>query len=152
MGFFNIFDIAASGMSAQRIRMNVISSNLANADTTRTPEGGPYRRKDVVFVSDPLDGTAKSFGDFLRCAVFGAGKQAQGVRVMEIVEDKKPFRKVYDPYHPDADKDGYVLYPNVDVVEEMVNLISASRSFEANVTAFNSAKDMVLKLLEMGRV
>ncbi len=152
MGFFNIFDIAASGMSAQRIRMNVISSNLANADTTRTPEGGPYRRKDVVFVSDPLDGTAQSFGDFLRRAVFGAGKQAQGVRVMEIVEDKKPFRKVYDPYHPDADKDGYVLYPNVDVVEEMVNLISASRSFEANVTAFNSAKDMVLKLLEMGRV
>jgi len=151
MGFFSVFDIAASGMTAQRIRMNVISSNLANADTTRTPEGGPYRRKDVVFVPASLEKPSGDFGDYFRRMLFESNRP-EGVRVLDIVEDKKPFRKVYDPYHPDADKDGYVLYPNVDVVEEMVNLISASRSFEANVTAFNSAKDMVLKLLEMGRV
>ncbi len=151
MGFFSVFDIAASGMTAQRIRMNVISSNLANADTTRTPEGGPYRRKDVVFVPASLEKPSGDFGDYLRRMLFESNRP-EGVKVLDIVEDKKPFRKVYDPYHPDADKDGYVLYPNVDVVEEMVNLISASRSFEANVTAFNSAKDMVLKLLEMGRV
>lgn len=90
------------------------------------------------------------FGDYFRKAVFSENV-AEGVKVIDVIEDQRPFRKVYDPYHPDADKDGYVSYPNVDVVEEMVNLLSASRSFEANVTAFNSAKDMVLKTLEIGR-
>ncbi len=151
MGFFDIFKISASGMSAQRLRMNVISSNLANADTTRTPEGGPYRRKDVVFAAVRLDKPYKSFGDYIE-SLISPSYQPEGVKVVEIVEDKKPFRKVYDPYHPDADKDGYVTYPNVDVVEEMVNLISASRSFEANVTAFNSAKDMILRTLDIARV
>ena len=151
MGFFDIFKIAASGMSAQRLRMNVISSNLANADTTRTPEGGPYRRKDVVFAAVRLDKPYQSFGDYIE-SLISPSYEPEGVKVVEIVEDNKPFRKVYDPYHPDADKDGYVTYPNVDVVEEMVNLISASRSFEANVTAFNSAKDMILRTLDIARV
>lgn len=150
MTFFSVFKIAASGMSAQRVRMNVISSNLANAETTRTPEGGPYRRKDVVFMPVSVEKEPESFGDYLRRMIFRSS-ESEGVKVLEIIEDKKPFRKVYDPYHPDADEDGYVTYPNVDVVEEMVNLLSASRSFEANVTAFNSAKDMVLKTLEIGR-
>ncbi len=150
MSFFDVFDIAASGMSAQRLRMNVISSNLANANTTRTPEGGPYRRKDVVFMAARLGRTEGGFGEYLRRMLFSPS-EPEGVKVVEIVEDQKPFRKVYDPYHPDADKEGYVLYPNVDVVEEMVNLLSASRSFEANVTAFNSAKDMVMKTLEIAR-
>ncbi len=150
MGFFSIFRVAASGMASQRVRMNVISSNLANANTTRTPEGGPYRRKDVIFMSTDVD-RPESFGDFIRRAVF-SDREVEGVKVLEIVEDPSPFRKVYDPYHPDADKDGYVSYPNVDVVKEMVNLLSASRSFEANVTAFNAAKSMVMKTLEIGRV
>ncbi len=150
MGFFDIFAIASSGMRAQRIRMNVITSNLANAYTTRTPEGGPYRRKDVVFASKMIDGSSNLFEIIFKSII--SQKEPVGVYVVDIVEDKKPFKMVYDPGHPDANKNGYVAYPNIDVVEEMINLISASRSFEANVTAFNSAKDMVLKTLDLGRV
>jgi len=138
-------------MRAQRLRMNVISSNLANAYTTRTPEGGPYRRKDVVFAPSPVDDGAGLFEQIFR-SIINNEKEPEGVKVVDIVEDKRPFKMVYDPGHPDANKDGYVAYPNVDVVEEMINLISASRSFEANVTAFNSAKDMILKTLDIGRV
>ncbi len=151
MSFLNIFKIASSAMRAQRIRMNVISSNLANAYTTRTPEGGPYRRKDVVFAPSPVDGEGGLFEQIFR-SIINNEKEPEGVKVVDIVEDRKPFKMVYDPGHPDANKDGYVAYPNVDVVEEMINLISASRSFEANVTAFNSAKDMILKTLDIGRV
>lgn len=138
MGVFRIFDIASSGMYAQRIRMNVIASNLANANTTRTPEGGPYRRKDVVFI--PENNIYYNMG------------LPVGVKVGAIVDSKKPFRMVYDPDHPDADSNGYVKYPNVDVVEEMVNMMSAVRSYEANVTVFNGAKDMVLKAIDVLRV
>ncbi len=151
MSFLNIFKIASSGMRAQRIRMNVISSNLANAYTTRTPEGGPYRRKDVVFAPSPLDSNMSPFEQIFR-SIINNGKEVEGVKVVDIVEDRSPFKMVYDPGHPDANKDGYVAYPNVNVVEEMINLISASRSFEANVTAFNSAKDVILKTLDIGRV
>ncbi len=138
MGVFRIFDIASSGMYAQRIRMNVIASNLANANTTRTPEGGPYRRKDVVFIPESN-------------IYYNMGLPV-GVKVGTIVDSKKPFRMVYDPDHPDADSSGYVKYPNVDVVEEMVNMMSAVRSYEANVTVFNGAKDMILKAIDVLRV
>lgn len=138
MGVFKIFAIASSGMSAQRTRMNVIASNIANVNTTRTPEGGPYVRKEVVFV--PESNIYYSMG------------RPVGVRVLKIVASNKPFRIVYDPYHPDADENGYVRYPNVDVIEEMVNMMSSVRSYEANVTVFNGAKDMVLKTIELLRV
>lgn len=126
--------VSATGLEAQKIRLNTIASNLANINSTRTPEGGPYRRKDVVFMSYFYDSTA------------------YGVDVKEIVEDKRPFRVVFDPSHPDADKDGYVKYPNINPMEEMVNLISASRAYEANLTMINSYKDMFLRTLDLLKV
>ena len=136
MDIEKILNISASGLEAQRFRMNIIAGNLANAQSTHTPEGGPYRRKDVVF-SEVLDEmTAK-----------GSGK----VEVSEIIEDQRPFQSVYDPQHPDANAEGYVQLPNVNLLEEMVNMMSASRSYEANVTAINSAKTMAQKALEIGR-
>jgi len=116
--------------------MNIIASNLANAQSTHTPEGGPYRRKDVVF-SEVLDNAIE--------------KNASAVEVREIVEDRRPFQVVFDPQHPDANEEGYVQLPNVNLLEEMVNMMSASRSYEANVTAVNSAKAMAQKALEIGR-
>lgn len=145
MDFFTALDISASGLSAQRIRMNTISSNLANAQSTQTPEGGPYRRKDVVFSANPPQNT---FNEILQGKL--AGKINQ-VNVVEIVEDPRPFKMVYDPNHPNADKSGYVAYPNVNVMEEMVNMLSASRSYEANVSAIKAAQEMALKALEIGK-
>lgn len=141
MDFFTAFNISASGLSAQRVRMNVISSNLANVNSTVTPEGGPYRRKDVVFSAMPVK---SSFKEVLKDKI-------NEVNVVEIVEDPRPFRTVYDPYHPNADKNGYVYYPNVNVMEEMVNMLSASRSYEANVSVIKATKNMALKALEIGR-
>ena len=131
------FKISASALAAQRIRMNTISSNMANVHTTRTEEGGPYRRKDVVFQSAPVEPQA-------------AG-ELQGVEVAGIVEDRTPPKMVYDPGHPDADEDGNVALPNVNVIEEMVNMMMAMRAYEANVTTFNISKRMFLKTLEIGR-
>lgn len=136
MSIFSAFDISGSGMAAQRTRLEVILSNMANAQTVRTPEGGPYRRRDVVLLAETVD----DFRQYL-----------QGVLVGEVVEDGAPFIRRYEPGHPEADKDGYVLYPNVNPVEEMTNLIAASRSFEANVAAMNSVKEMMMKALELGR-
>ncbi len=133
MGFFNILNIAATGLSAQRIRINVISSNLANANTTKTETGEPYRRKDIVF-KELLEGEYRG-----------------GVRVEKVVEDKKPFVLKYEPGHPDANEEGYVQYPNVNPIEEMVNMIEASRSYEANVTVLNTAKQLAMRALEIGR-
>lgn len=141
MDFFGSMEISASGLEAQRIRMNTIAGNLANANTTRTEQGGPYRRKDVVFKSGP----DSAFGKIME------GKQADAVTVEKIVEDQSPLRKVYDPGHPDAGADGYVSLPNVSVPMEMVNLISATRSYQANITAVNAAKSMAVKALEIGR-
>ncbi|MBI5810774.1 MAG: flagellar basal body rod protein FlgC [Deltaproteobacteria bacterium] len=144
----DMFDISASGMEAQRLRMNVIAGNLANAQTTRTEAGGAYRRKDVLFESHE-----EVFGDFLKAGftgrAFGAGRQATGVRITGIIEDKRPFKYAYDPSHPDADKTGYVAYPNVNVAEEMVNMITASRSYEANVTAFKASRDMANRAIDI---
>ncbi len=165
VGFFTGLDISASGLRAQRIRQNVISSNLANAETTRTAEGGPYRRQRVQLEADPVE-----FDQFLvkeQDKIGGRKTQnghmnipqpewplaqeniGSGVKVAGIVKDDAPLRMVYDPSHPDADEKGYVAMPNVNVIEEMVDMITASRAYEANVTAFNSTKAMLTKALEL---
>ncbi len=145
MGFFRSMNISSSALAAQRLRMNVLSGNLANASTTRTPEGGPYKRRDVVFEATP---TGNEFEDFLDESY---GAQLQDVHVVDIHQDKAPPRRVHDPSHPDADKDGYVELPNIQVMTEMVNMIAATRAYEANSTAVNSAKQMAMKSLEIGR-
>jgi len=125
------FDISAAGLSAQRARLDVIASNIANVETTRTPEGGPYRRLQPVFAS--------------------RGGVAGGVDAIGFAEDARPPRRVYQPGHPDADADGFVAYPNVSIAEEMVDLVSATRSYEANAAAFNAAKSMAQRALDLGR-
>ena len=145
MAIFTAFDISGSGMSAQRLRSDIISQNLANVNSTSSQDGKAYRRKTVVFAEK--DATA--FSDILLST---AGNVGNGVKVTKVIEDyETPMSKVYDPAHPDADEDGYVTYPNVNVVTEMTNLIDASRSYEANVTAFNASKSMALKGLEIGK-
>jgi flagellar basal-body rod protein FlgC len=139
MSFFGMMDIAASGLSAQRLRMETIASNLANANATRTPEGGPYRRRDVVFAAQSVPGP-------FRAALDGFLRQVQ---VRGVVEDPSPARLRHEPGHPDADAQGYVAYPNVDAVAEMVNLLSATRSYEANLTVMDAAKNLMLKALEI---
>jgi flagellar basal-body rod protein FlgC len=145
MDFFDALKTSATGLSAQRLRMNLISGNLANANTTRTAEGGPYRRKEAVFAAAPA---AVSFSDMLE----SRGRQLlPHVNVVDVFTDNSaPIRK-FDPNHPDADELGYVSLPNVNVMEEMVNLISATRSYEANVAAVKAAKEMALKALEIGK-
>ncbi|MCF8084793.1 MAG: flagellar basal body rod protein FlgC [Deltaproteobacteria bacterium] len=145
MNFFNAFGISASGLSAQRVRMNVATSNLANINTTRTRHGGPYRRKDVVFSSRPATG---SFRNTLRSTM---AKRLTGVRVSGIIEDPRPPISKYAPQHPEADKKGYIKVPRINLMEEMVNMMSATRSYEANVTAIKATKDMAKKALEIGR-
>ncbi len=147
MSFFKALDVGASGLTAQRLRMDTISQNIANVNTTRTENGTPYRRKDVVFEERK---NTDSFSTYLSNARDGIDG-GNGVRVTKIVEDTSEFKKVYDPGHPDADNDGYVSMPNVDVVTEMVNMISATRSYEANVTSINATKSMAMKALEIGK-
>ena len=145
MAIFTAFDISGSGMSAQRLRSDIITQNLANVNSTSSQNGKAYRRKTVVFAEK--DATA--FSDILLST---AGNVGSGVKVTKVIEDyETPMNKVYDPAHPDADENGYVTYPNVNVVTEMTNLIDASRSYEANVTAFNASKSMALKGLEIGK-
>lgn len=149
MSFLSGMDISASGMSAQRIRMDVAAENIANVDTTRTENGGPYQRKDVVLESYG----SGSFQQALRTAALSEGYQAQsaGVRVAAIVADTREENRVYRPGHPDADAEGYVRYPNVDILKETVDSMSATRSYEANVTALNAIKAMAQKALEIGK-
>jgi flagellar basal-body rod protein FlgC len=146
MGLFDAIDTAASGLSAERLRMDVTAENLANAQTTRGADGQPYRRKSVVLQED----SGRSFGAALAGAVGGAGAR-RGVRVAEIATDPTPNRLVYDPGHPDADARGYVSMPNVEPVAEMVDLITASRGYEANVTVMQTAKQMFAKTLDILR-
>jgi len=143
---FNALDISAAGLTAQRLRMDIISQNIANINTTRTAEGGPYRRKLTVFQEITGQSFNSVFEDILNRPVINAG-----VRVSEIAADNAPGPRVYEPGHPDADLDGYVTMPNVNIIEEMVDMISASRSYEANVTANNSSKSMIAKTMEIGR-
>ena len=145
MGFFKSMAISSSGLSAQRLRMNTLSANLANANTTRTEEGGPYKRRDVVFSASP---TGSPFEDFLNGT---NGAQLSKVKVVDIHEDTKEPRLVFDPTHPDADGEGYVQMPNIQGMTEMVNMITATRAYEANATAVNEAKQMAVKSLEIGR-
>ena len=145
MDFFTAMDVSSSAMTAERTRMNLISSNLANANSTRTAEGGPYKRKDAVFSAAPLAGKFNAALDRV------SQKNPVGVQVVQIAEDQNPPRLQYDPAHPDADAQGYVALPNVNVVEEMADMISATRAYEANVTAAQAAKSMALKTLEIGR-
>ena len=144
--FLSGLRISGSGMAAQRARMNTISSNLANINTTRTPEGGPYRRKDVVFEAtqdiqsfDQVMGVADPKSDYQR------------VQVSDIIQDRKAPLLKYDPTHPDANEEGYVAYPNINLMEEMTNMTQATRSYEANVQAIQATKDMALSALEIGR-
>ena len=142
MSMFDSLRVSASGMTAERLRMDVIADNLANADTTRGPNGGPYRRKEVVLESGGAGSfdQGRSFGEIL------AGVHAAG-----IVEDPSPLRRVYDPGHPDADAQGYVTLPNVNSVTEMVDLITSTRGYEADVQAMNQAKQMFLRTLDLLR-
>lgn len=137
--------VSASGMAAQRMRMNTISSNIANINTTRTPEGGPYRRKDVILESIP---DARSFGEILTTQ---PQKDVSRVQVTDVTVDRKAPLMKYEPDHPDANEDGYVAYPNINLMEEMANMIQATRSYEANVSAMNATKDMAMTSLELGR-
>src|SRR3989304_2515953 len=141
----DLFSVSASGMEAQRLRMNIIASNLANVETTRTATGGAYRRKDIVFETQGQ----VDFGTHLKAA---SAAYNYGVKVSGIIEDARPLKYKYEPGHPDADKTGYVAYPNVNAAEEMVNMIAATRSYEANVTAFKATREMALKALELGQL
>lgn len=144
MALFSSFDISASGMTAQRLRSDTISQNLANVNTTRTSDGGPYVRKTVVF-------TERQSTPFDQVLLTTSGRMGNGVKVTSVIEDTEtPMNMVYDPSHPDADENGYVTYPNVNVVQEMTDLIDASRSYEANISAFNASKSMASKGLSIG--
>ncbi len=145
MSLFNLLSVSASGMAAQRTRAGLLVENMANAETTRTPEGGPYRRKDAVFSSDS---TTSPFG-----SVFAAelGADATGVKVDQItVDDREPDRR-YLPGHPDADADGYVAFPRMNPAEDMVDLMSATRSYQANVAAISAVKDMLNRSIDLLR-
>lgn len=147
MGMFDAFNINASGLTAQRYRMDIISENVANANTTRTEDGSPYRRKVVTFEEK---GSSLAFSNVLSEA--RNDNSGQGVKVSGVHEDTwTEGQMAYDPAHPDADENGYVLYPNVNIVSEMTNLIDASRAYEANATAFTASKSMAAKGLEIGR-
>lgn len=145
MNLLDALRIGSTGLTAQRIRMNVISSNLANANSTWTEDGGPYRKKNVVM-------GASSFGDMLdRAAGDPLAQKIAGVKVVGVETDNSPLVSKYNPKHPDADANGYVQMPNVNLIEEMVEMLNAARSYEANVTALNTTKEMALKALEIGR-
>jgi flagellar basal-body rod protein FlgC len=137
--------VSFSALNAQRTRMNVIASNLANAQSTRTPEGGPYKRQEVIFAAQTQ---RPSFGAILNDRLQDGINE---VRVLDIVSDPNGTRLEYEPDHPDANAQGYVAYPNVNVMREMVDLISATRAYEANITAINSSKDMAIRALQIGR-
>ena len=145
MSVFSGMNISATGMTAQRTRLDIISENIANVNTTRDADGNVYNRKSVIFQE-------KGFPSFDEVLLGTKGYVGQGVKIASIFEDDETdCRMVYDPAHPDANEDGYVTYPNVNTVTEMTNMIDASRSYEANVTAFNASKNMQLKALEIGK-
>ncbi len=137
MNTFRILEVIASSLEAQRVRMNTIVSNMANLHTTRTADGEPYRRRDVIFEVKEIE---------------PGNEYLQGVRVAEVIRDESPFKIIYDPSHPDADEKGFVRLPNLDILEEMVNMLMTFRAYEASITAFNTTKNMFMKLLELGKV
>lgn len=145
MDFMTGLRVSSSGMTAQRQRMNAISSNIANINTTRTPEGGPYRRKQVQLEAMP---DAKSFADMM---LSNPEKKVSRVQVTDVISDRAAPLLKYEPDHPEADDNGYVAYPNINLMVEMADMIQANRSYDANVSALNATKDMALKALEIGR-
>lgn len=147
MSFVNALDISGSALTAQKMRMDIISQNIANANTTRTEDGDPYRRQMVVFQEQ----TNPTFNSAYDEAMGSNGTGMGGVEVVEIVEDQSDLVPVYNPGHPDADAEGYVWMPNVDTTTEMIDMMSATRSYEANVTVLNATKDMAMKALEIGK-
>ena len=149
MGLFLGIDASASGLTAERLRMDVISNNIANSNTTRTDRGGAYRRRYVVF--EPRNREPKTFEKALMQAVGLSRQTGEGVRAVQIAEDDTPGPLVYDPGHPDANAEGYVEKPNVNIVTEMVDMITAQRAYEANATAITAAKAMASKALEIGK-
>ncbi len=145
MGFLKGLQVSSSALSAERVRLNILSTNIANANTTKTDEGGPYRRKDVVY-------TAQSAGDKFENLMRSAfDNELKEVKVVGISEDKNPPKRVFNPDHPHADEEGFVNMPNISVMEEMVNIITSTRAFEANTTALNSTKSMAETALKIGR-
>ena len=145
MSLFGTLSVSASGMAAQRARAELLVQNLANADTTRTPEGGPYRRKDVVFQSQEV---ASPFGNLFDAQI---NQRAVGVGIADVVTDNREPDRRYLPGHPDADKDGYVAFPRVNPAEDMVDLMGASRNYQANVSAMSAIKDMIQRSLDLLR-
>ncbi len=147
MNIDRLFSVVGSALSAQRQRLNIIAGNLANAGSTRSPDGGPYIRRDVVFQSTQQ---GSPFNQVFSVA-FGGVAEPNGVRISRIIEDQRPPRQVYDPKHPDADDKGFVAMPNVNAIEEMTNLLSTSRSYEANLAVLDAGKSMVLRVLDLAR-
>lgn len=143
MSIFNSMQISASGLTLERLKMDTISTNIANVNTTRTDEGGPYRRKEVIFEESLVNERNRLTGRFER--------RSSGVKVTELVEDDENFKSIYDPSHPDADEDGYVLTPNINMVDEMIELLNTQRTYEANVTALNTSKSILKKALEISK-
>jgi flagellar basal-body rod protein FlgC len=148
MSFWQSLRIGSSGLTAQRLRLDLISNNIANAQTTRTEKGGPYQRQDVVFMPE---GVNASLPQSVAARRGGVSSLQGGVRVAEITTDATAGSRVYDPTHPDADPNGYVTYPNVDITVEMTNMLSATRSYEANLASVEAVKRMALKALEIGK-
>ena len=147
MDLFKIFSISGSGMAAQKSRMSVVAGNLANSESTRTVDGGPYRRRDVIFQAAPPAG---EFADELN-DIAADQERAQGVEVVGVKQSNRPPRRIFDPSHPDANGEGYVAMPDINPIEEMVDMLSAVRSYEANLSAFNSTKALIRKILDLGR-
>ncbi|MEG6505444.1 flagellar basal body rod protein FlgC [Nitratidesulfovibrio sp. 1201_IL3209] len=145
MDFMTAIDIGASALNAERTNMNIISMNLANVKTTRTEQGGPYRRKTTVMAAQDID---DPFAKHMQGAL---DRELKGVRVMHVATDSRPLKRVYEPGHPDADQDGFVAYPDINVVEEMASLMTAQRGYEANVTTIDTVKAMYTKALEISR-
>ena len=141
MNFLKSLETSASGLYAQRKRMDIIASNLANIETTHTEKGGPYRRKMVVMGTKEID---QDFDKMFNSSV-------KGVQIEDVVEDQTPFKKVYNPSHPDADSNGYLYKPNVDLIVETTNMLMARRAFEANIAAIKATRQMIIKALEIGR-
>jgi flagellar basal-body rod protein FlgC len=148
MDLFKIFSISGAGMTAQRSRMTVVAGNLANTETTRTPEGGPYKRRDVIFQAVPV---GEEFSDDFSSSEPESADGVRTVKVTGIEASRRPPRKVFDPNHPDASPDGYVSLPDINVMEEMVDMMSAVRSYEANLSTFNTTKSLIRRLLDIGR-
>ena len=151
MSFWTALRIGSSGMSAQRLRMDIISNNIANAETTRTAEGGPYKRQDVIFMPKAQSTFLPEFIRARQAQDIEVISEERGMKVAEVTTDDSEGLKVYDPSHPDADEDGFVTYPNVNMVVEMTNMLSATRSYEANLAVINFAKQMAIRAVDIGR-